>query len=223
MNIVEYPDIEMMMMDLANVLAGELRSALGHEDTVSLAVPGGRTPGPMYDCLCAADLEWSRVHVMLTDERWVPETSDRSNTRLVRERLFQDRAAAARYVPLYTGAAQPEDSLDAISASLAPALPLTVLLLGMGVDMHIASIFPHADRLHDALHGDASVVPMRASGASEPRVTLSAKVLRDAMSTHILITGAEKRQAIERARHLGPEEAPVSVILRQATIHWAEG
>lgn len=222
MNLIEYPDIDMLMINLANRLAGELRQALSHEDRVSLAVPGGTTPGPMFDDLCAADLDWSRVDVMLTDERWVLETSDRSNTRLIRERLLTDRASAARYLPLYNGAETPEDGLAGIEAGLAPSLPIDVLLLGMGTDMHTASIFPGAERLHDALHGDAILVPMRAPGAPEPRVTLSARVLRDAMSTHILITGAEKRAAIERARDLSPEEAPVSVVLRNATIHWVE-
>jgi 6-phosphogluconolactonase len=222
MEIVEYPDVEMMMMDLANTLAGELRSALAQADFASLAVPGGTTPGPMFDSLCAADLDWARVRVLLTDERWVPETSERSNTRLIRQRLLTDRAAAAQYLPLYTGAATPEEAMDDLAASLAPALPLSVVLLGMGADMHTASIFPGADRLADALHGTAPVVPMRAPGAPEPRVTLSAAVLRDAMRIHILITGPEKRAALERARHLTPEEAPVSVVLRQATIHWAE-
>jgi len=223
MNLIEYPDIELLMMNLANRLAGEVRQALAIEDRVSLAVPGGTTPSPMFDDLCAADLDWSRVDVMLTDERWVPDTSERSNTRLIRQRLLTDRAAAARLVPLYNGAETPEAGLAQLEEGLKPCLPIDVLLLGMGTDMHTASIFPGADRLHDALHGEDIVVPMRAPGAPEPRVTLSAAVLRDAMSIHILITGAEKRDAIEKARDLSPEEAPVSVVLKNATIHWAEG
>ena len=153
----------------------------------------------------------------------MPEDSGRSNTRLIRGRLLTDRAAAARHVPLYNGAETPEDGLADIEAGLSASLPIDVLLLGMGTDMHTASIFPGADRLHDALHGKALLVPMRAPGAPEPRVTLSARVLRDAMSTHILITGAEKRAAIERAQGLSAEEAPISAVLRNATIHWAEG
>ena len=222
MEIIDYPDAEMMMIDLANRLAGELRSCLARHDHASFAVPGGTTPGPIFDNLCAADLDWSRVHVMLTDERWVPEDSPRSNTRLVRERLLTDRAAAARFVPFYTGDDTPEAALDTLADTLAPELPLSVLLLGMGADMHTASIFPGADRLADALHGTAPLVPMRAPGAPEPRLTLSGAVLRDAMSTHVVITGAEKRKALDRARGLPPEEAPIALVLRQATVHWAE-
>ena len=223
MNIVEYPDTDMMMIDLANRVAGELRQALDHEETVSLAVPGGTTPGPMFDDLCAADLDWSRVNVMLTDERWVPESSERSNTRLLCERLLTDRAAAARYVSLYTGQATPEAAAADLDAAVRPHLPLTVLVLGMGADMHTASIFPGADRLDDALHGSDLVVPMRAPGAPEPRVTLAANVLKGAISTHVLIVGDEKRAALERARQLPAEEAPISIVLRDAVIHWSKG
>lgn len=223
MKFIEYPDAEMMMIDLANTLAGELRQALQQEDgVVSMAVPGGTTPAPIFDDLSAADLDWSRVQIMLTDERWVPETSERSNTRLLRERLFQGHAAAARMVPLYADAATPEEAIPALSAQIEAALPLTIALLGMGADMHTASIFPGADKLHEALTGKATLVPMRAPGAPEPRVTLSANVLKDAMNCHVVITGPEKRAALEKARHATPEEAPIAAFLNNAKVHWAE-
>jgi 6-phosphogluconolactonase len=222
MQFIEYADAELMMMDLANVLAGQLRQALSLGERASLAVPGGTTPGPIFDSLCAVDIDWDRVDVLLTDERWVPETSDRSNTRLLRQRLLTNRAAAARLVPLYADTATPEESLDILQAGIAATLPLSVVLLGMGLDMHTASIFPGADRLDDALTGAALLVPMRAPGAPEPRITLSAAVLNGAMSRHIVITGAAKREAFERAKGLPPAEAPVAAVLKGATIHWAE-
>lgn len=222
MKLVEYPDAEMMMMDLADKLASELKNCLLLHDHASFAVPGGTTPGPIFDSLCAVDLDWTRVHVMLTDERWVPETSQRSNTRLLRERLLVNRAAAATYVPLYAEAGTPEEKLPELAAALEPELPVSVMLLGMGSDMHTASIFPGADRLDHALHGDDTLVAMRAPGAPEPRITLSAKVLNSAMNRHLVIVGGAKREALERARHLPPEEAPVAAILSGTTVHWAE-
>ncbi len=222
MEFIAYPDAELMMIELANRIAGELRQALAGKDRVAFAVPGGNTPGPVFDSLCAADLDWDRVDVMLTDERWVPETSDRSNTRLLRQRLLTGRAAAARLVPLYADAAEPEDRLEELSAGIDACLPLSVCLLGMGADRHTASIFPGADRLDDALFGEAVLVPMRAPGAPEPRVTLSARVLNGAVIRHILITGAAKREALEQAKSMAPEEAPVAAVLRGAFVHWAE-
>ena len=63
---------------------------------------------------------------------------------------------------------------------------------------------------------------MRAEGAGEPRITLTAPVLKGALSLHILITGAEKRAALEKAQYLAPTEAPVRAVLGQAVVHWAE-
>ncbi len=222
MELKRYPDSEMMMIDLADTLASELENALLTHDHVSFAVPGGTTPGPIFDNICDARLDWDRVHVMLTDERWVDESSDRSNTRLLRQRLLTGRAAAAKYVPLYATADTPEEKLPDLQAALDPHLPVSVMLLGMGADMHTASIFPGADQLHAALHGDATLVAMRAPGAPEPRITLSAKVLNGAMSRHIVIKGADKLEALEKAVHLSPEEAPVAAILAGSTVHWAE-
>lgn len=223
MKIVEYADRDMLAIDLANVLAGELETCLLHHDHASFAVPGGGTPGPIFDDLCAADLDWSRVHVLPTDERWVPQDHPRSNARLICERLLTSRAAAATFLPLYAPAENPEDVLAEIEAMLVPELPISVLLLGMGADMHVASLFPGAQGLDAALGARAPVLTaLRSDAAPEPRVSLSARVLDGALSKHLLITGPDKRAAFERALDLPPEEAPVQAVLRDMTVHWAE-
>lgn len=221
MDFKEYADSEIMLMDLADTLASEIKNALLSHERVSLAVPGGTTPGPIFDILSGVNLGWDRVNVMLTDERWVPEYSDRSNTKLLRERLLVGKAAAATYVPLYADAQTPEEKLPNLAANIAPMLPINVMLLGMGADMHTASIFPEADQLDLALNGTDVLIAMRAPGAPEPRITLSANVLKGAMSRHIVIIGNEKRAALEKARTLTPNEAPIAAVLNGATVHWA--
>lgn len=222
MTFEEYPDREMLMLALADRLTGELRQAIAQHGRATFSVPGGTTPGPVFDLLSAVDLDWDKVSVVLNDERWVPEDSPRSNTRLLRERLLRGRAAAAHLVPLHAPTSEPEDSLDALAEAVEAVLPIDVLLLGMGADMHTASLFPGADLLEQALAPDAPVLmALRAEAAGEARITLSARVLRDAMHCHILIIGDEKRAAIERAASLPEIEAPVHTVLRNATIHWA--
>jgi 6-phosphogluconolactonase len=223
MKLEVYPDREMLMLGLANIIAGQLADFLRRDGRATLSVPGGTTPGPIFDTLSGVDLDWANVAVVLNDERWVPESSDRSNTRLVRQRLIRGKAAQARLVPLYAPADQPEEMLAALEDGLRPHLPVSVLLLGMGADMHTASLFPGADRLEEALSASAPLLlPMRAEAAGEPRLTLTAPVLRGAFHTHILITGPEKRAALERAQTLPPLEAPVRAVLDNATVHWAE-
>ena len=222
MKLIDYPDRELMMLDVANQLAAELAGFLRSQDRVTLSVPGGTTPGPVFDVLAGVDLGWGRVSVLLNDERWVPESSDRSNTRLLRARLLRGPAAAATLVPMYADAPVPEDRLAELAAGILPHLPISLLLLGMGADMHTASLFPGADLLAEALAPTAPpLMALRAAGAGEPRITLTAPVLTAAMSIHILITGAEKRAAILKAQHLSPLIAPVAAVLHHATVHWA--
>lgn len=223
MKLEIYPDREMMMLGLANILAGELADFIRRDGHASFCVPGGTTPGPIFDTLSGVDLDWANISIFLNDERWVAEDNPRSNTALIRHRLIRGRAAGANLVPLRADTLQPEDSLDSLCEGIAPHLPISVLLLGMGADMHTASLFPGADRLAEGLANDAPILlPMRAEAAGEPRITLTARVLRDAMSCHILITGPEKRAALEQAQSLTELEAPIKAVLANATVHWAE-
>ena len=223
MKLETYPDREMLMLGLADIIAGQLADFLRRDGRATLSVPGGTTPGPIFDTLSGVDLDWANVAVVLNDERWVPESSDRSNTRLLRQRLLRGRAAQARLIPLYAPAETPEEMLPALEDGLRPQLPISVLLLGMGADMHTASLFPGADRLEEALSPTAPLLlPMRADAAGEPRVTLTAPVLKAAFHTHVLITGPEKRAALDRALTLSPLQAPIRAVLDTATVHWAE-
>lgn len=223
MDFHEYPDRDMMMLRVAQRIAAQLGETLRSTGRATLSVPGGTTPGPVFDTLSGADLDWSRVAVMLNDERWVPEDSPRSNTALLRRRLLTGRATDATLVPLYARTRTPEDALDALSDGIRPHLPISVLLLGMGTDMHTASLFPGADKLTQAMAPDAPpLMALRAEAAGEPRITLTLPVLRAALRVHVLITGDEKRMAIERARRLPPEQAPIAALLDQAQVHWAE-
>lgn len=223
MKIVDYADRDMLAIDVANMLAGELEATLLTHDGASLAVPGGTTPGPVFDDLCAARLDWHRVSVLPTDERCVPEDDPRSNARLIRERLLVNRAASARFVPLHVPSAAPEDALAEIETVLAPVLPISVLVLGMGGDMHTASLFPGMPGLEDMLAADAPILGVaRPETQPETRITLTGPVLNGALSKHLIIFGAAKRDTLDRAMALPPEQAPVAAVLDGITVHWAE-
>lgn len=223
MEFREYPDRELLALSLADSIASQLAQHLRGNDRATLCVPGGTSPAPVFETLSGTDIDWSRVTVVLGDERWVDGDHKRSNSRLLRRHLLKDKAAAADYIDLYTGDATPDLAVDRLTGQLTPHLPLTVVLLGMGNDMHTASLFPDADHLEAAMAADAPpIMAIRAEGAEEPRITMTKPVLCDAINLHVLIMGPEKREALERARSLDPMQAPIRAFLDAATVHWAE-
>lgn len=194
-----FPDGDTVASALAHAVADDLREALAARGHASIALSGGTTPRRFLQALSRQPLDWANVTVTLVDERWVPDDHERSNARLVKEHLLQQEAASARFVPLYRATATPDESL----ADIAAALPATldVVVLGMGGDGHTASFFPGGDRLADAMDPatTATVLPMRAPGAGEPRITLTLPVLRDAGHLYLHIEGGEKRQVLQQA------------------------
>ncbi len=223
MRFQQYPDRDMLMLGLASRIASDIDGALRQRENVLLVVPGGTTPAPVFDSLSVARLDWERVTVLLSDERWVDETSPRSNARLLREHLLVGRAAAATFIPFYQPEKTPEEAFGQLAEQIEQLLPISVALLGMGEDMHVASLFADCPNLGAALREEApDVMVMRPPSQPEARLTLSAPVLDGALAKHIVITGAAKRAALERAREIGdPLKAPVLAVLKGAVVHWA--
>ncbi|WP_308915056.1 6-phosphogluconolactonase [Jannaschia sp. LMIT008] len=222
MELIEYPDREILAMRLADTLAASLRSCLSLHDRASFCVTGGSSPAEVYGILSGVPMEWNRVDVLLNDERWVPEDDARSNTRLIRRTLLTDKAAAANFVPMYADTATPEDGIPSLMDAYDGKFPISLLLLGMGADGHTASLFPEGDNLAVALEDEAPILMgMRAPGADEPRITLTGRVLTDAMETHVLIMGDDKRTRLEAAAGADPIEQPIAAVLPNATVHWA--
>ena len=222
MQVIEYADRAAAARGLADQMADGLRAHLQAGGPVTLAVPGGTTPGPVFDLLCAEELAWDRVTILLTDERWVPDTHERSNAGLIRERLLQGPAAQAQFIPFYKAGITADAATEVLSSDLSGHLPLSVLVLGMGADMHTASLFPEAQGLAAALHPDApAVCAITTDSQPEPRITLSAPVLNGALDKHLVIFGDDKRQALKAAMELEPAAAPISAVIQGGTVHWA--
>ena len=223
MTMITYANRAEAAAGVATTLAEALRAVLAQQDRATLAVPGGTTPGPVFDALSLEVLDWNRVCVLATDERWVPLDDPRSNARLIRERLLQGPAQAAHLVPFFTGAASPEPALPALARALDPVLPVSVLLLGMGADMHTASLFPGVAGLDAALAPEAPpVAVLRPESQPEARLSLTAPVLNAAVHKHLLIFGQDKRAALDRAQDLPATEAPIAAVLDNLTRHWAD-
>jgi len=211
---------------LAAAVADKIRAGVAERGEASLVVTGGSTPGPLYDVLCKAELPWDRVRLTLSDERWVAPDDPESNERLVRTRLLQGPAAAARLVGLKTPDASPQAALAAVAAAVAALpRPFAAVVLGMGEDGHVASLFP-GDAAPEALDASgASLVAAARSPTGVPRLSLTMTALTDAEAVYLLVRGEAKRALLKDvAAGLRPH-LPVSALLRQArspvATYWA--
>jgi 6-phosphogluconolactonase len=213
---------------LGEQVASALRSGLAQRSVASLAVPGGRTPLPLFRALREKELDWAKVHVTLTDERWVSEDHADSNAALVRRELLQSRAAPARFHALHDGNAPADGAAVSVWQSLESLpRPFDAVVLGMGDDGHIASLFPHSPGLSAALDPVAppTCVAMQAPTEPASRISLNLAALLQTRRLFLFITGMHKRDLLlTAARHAGPP-LPVAALLAQrlpmTEVYWS--
>ena len=201
-------------------LTDTLAAAVADTGKAVFAGAGGSTPAPIYRAMARADLDWSRVTVTLVDERHVPESSPDSNAALIRQTLLTGPAAAARFLPLYRA----EITVDRAAALAAHALAaegrsLDAILLGMGEDGHICSMFPDSPTLKTllapALPPTVLGVPHGRDGAapSLERLSINLPYLMTARRVVLALTGAAKRAVFEREAGGDPATQPIAALI----------
>ncbi|RDE09985.1 6-phosphogluconolactonase [Pelagibacterium lacus] len=207
---------------LADAVLDALNAGLDERGRAVLAVSGGSTPKRFFEVLAARDdVDWENVIITLVDERWVDESSDRSNAALVKDHLLAGPAAVAQFVPLYAGGETPDaEAIARTNARLAELpRPFDVVILGMGNDGHTASFFPGGDTLEAALGDDGPALAIRAPGAGEPRVTLTLPRVLDTRALYLHIEGDEKARTLDKALETGPvADMPVRAVLSQGHV-----
>ncbi|MDP4823466.1 MAG: 6-phosphogluconolactonase, partial [Aestuariivirgaceae bacterium] len=129
---IQSADSEHLAAALAERVVGILSAAIAAKGSASLVVSGGRTPKRLFDLLSQRDLDWEKVSVTLADDRLVPAGHDDLNAKLVRTHLLKDKAASAKFHPLWDGAGDPP-TIAAAALKHFPGM-FDVLLLGMGDD-----------------------------------------------------------------------------------------
>lgn len=220
----EFADPQALARALASAVADDLREAIAERGRAALALSGGTTPRAFLRVLARCELDWPRVTVTLADERWVGSDDARSNERLLRETLFAGAAASARFVPLHRDVPAPEETSSAIDADIARiGLPFDVVVLGMGLDGHTASLFPDGDRIAAALdvRGTSYVSPMRSPTAGEPRMTLTLPALVATRRLALHIEGIGKRNVYESPDATSPLGAVLAAAASPIDIYWS--
>jgi 6-phosphogluconolactonase len=211
----------------AKFIAVSLARRMQESKEASLVVSGGSTPVACFQKLATMPIEWARVHVLLSDERWISPDDADSNEKLVRDNLLHDAAGAAQLLPVYSEGSTPDARCVDLTKTLQTIpQPFSCTLLGMGGDGHFASLFPDADTLDAGLDLDnpAGFVAVRTAASPYVRISMSLSALCNSDVIILLIFGDDKR-AVYRTALNGDSQLPVARLLRQelaaVQVFWA--
>jgi 6-phosphogluconolactonase len=178
--------------DPARAAAERLREASGH-----VVLTGGSTPRAAYERAAELRRDWSGTTIWFTDERCVPPHHEHSNYRMVKEALL-DRIEGAE-VKRMEAERGPAEGADRYDRELQAAEPeIELMLIGIGADAHICSLFPG-----DAALGERErlAVGVETPGMAPlvPRVTLTLPTVNSAREVIFLVTGESKAEALRRS------------------------
>jgi 6-phosphogluconolactonase len=189
---------------------GELLAAAARTEQ-TIVLTGGTSVGTAYEIAAALEPDWGKASVWWGDERCVPPDDERSNY-LLAKRTLLDRLEEEPDVHRIRGELQPADAAGEYEKAL-EGVELDFLLLGLGPDAHVASLFPGSPQLDErerlVTSGPAGLEP------DVDRVTLTVPALLSAKRIAFLVTGADKAEAVQRAfRDEISADAPASLLRR---------
>jgi 6-phosphogluconolactonase len=199
-NFLDFKTREDLVNSLQERIMNALSLAIIKKGFATLVLSGGSTPVKLLKQLSNVDFEWEKVRVTLVDERWVDASSDKSNEKLIRDNLLVNSAKKARFYHLKTDGKFAKDSVTPLCVTMEKlSHELDVVVLGMGLDGHTASFFPHAKELQHALSTEDLVCTTTATLEPKERITLSRKYLLTAQNLLLHIEGKEKKDVFLKA------------------------
>ena len=204
-----------------------LRDGIEENGRASLVVSGGRTPAELFNALSKTNLEWDKIDVSLADERWVDNTDDASNEKMLRAKLLINNAANANFVALKTQHSDAEDAVLTCTDNLQKMrTPFDVLILGMGEDGHTASLFPCSEQITQGLDlesGD-TFIAVKPTTAPNQRMSLTLPALLNSNQIFLHVTGETKKDVLNTV--LSDDDAlvmPIRAVIKNADVEllWA--
>lgn len=207
---------------LAETVALRLLDLIARQGRASLAVPGGTTPAPFLAALGRHALDWTKVTLMPTDERFVAADDQASNERMIRANFAPLAEGRARFLSFHGHGSDIEAAASDLGRRLAEEPAIDLLVCGMGADGHVASLFPGLEAAFTAVP-DSGVVVARPPGLPL-RLSLSPARLTDAGWASLLVAGAAKEGVLKEAA-TRPAPLPVDLLLGREQgldVYWAK-
>jgi 6-phosphogluconolactonase len=200
----------------ADLIADAVRAG-GH-----IALTGGSTPKAAYSLVAERDLDWSSTTLWFGDERCVPPDDENSNYRMAKLALFDRISGEPPAIHRMAGEMGPhagaEDYERELREALGEQMPrLDLVLLGLGPDAHVASLFPGKPAVGVT---DRAVVGVEEAGHEPfvPRITFTLPAINGARKVVFLIAGVDKADAVAKAFGDTDAKVPAAMVTESATV-----
>lgn len=199
-----FVDAESLAIGLVERLVKQIHAIMDQRGTCHLVFPGGHSLRRILELLSAQDLPWAALHLYPSDERCVPVGDPERNDRLIDEMLLIQVPLPPENLHRIPAELGPEEGASYYSQLLDQTPRFDIVLLGVGPDGHIASLFPG----HSALFDNRSAVPVYNAPKPPPeRVSIGMARLLAARERWVIVIGVEKRDLIARMQR--KEDLPV--------------
>ena len=209
-----FPGIKALSQGFADFAATALQNTLRRQAQATLVVPGGSTPRHYLPELAKCSLPWERITVTLSDERWVDVNDEQSNEKLVKQYLLSQLPANTPFVGLKTDHDNPFDAIETVHQRLdSLPLPVSLTVLGLGEDGHIASLFPGMPSDVLSAHHCVAVAPPIAPSL---RMSLSLEMLANSEQIVLVVTGESKRRLLDRVSDNPDLKLPIVWLLQRS-------
>jgi 6-phosphogluconolactonase len=198
-----YNDLEALSQAAAELFTVQSRQASLICGRFSVAISGGETPHLLYEILAASPyrerIHWDEVHIFWSDERCVPEDDPRNNARMARQTLLNHVPIPPDHIHPIRCDHSPQQAADEYEKELKDFFSTQnpnfhLVLLGLGANGHIASLFPHTPVLNEKVKWVSNVYVKE---LDMHRITFTAPFINQASQVVFLVSGADKAQALE--------------------------
>ena len=210
-----FPTKEFLEDALLEEIKLKLREAISKLGIAKILLSGGSTPSGLYKKLSSIKLDWSKVIVGLVDERFVENTSDYSNEKLIRESLLINNAKNATFVPMINSISNEKENLITTNESYTIFNDASVIILGMGEDGHTASLFPNDSDSIKAMDSEQNIFFTNSPSIPTRRITCTPKLLLSSKNIFLMLTGENKKEVLFSA---AKNKLPISHFIGTKTV-----
>lgn len=210
-----FATLHALQQNLVTRVAHDIQQAIEKRGRAVFVVSGGKSPKAFFEALSQMPLDWSKVDILLADERLAPQALSQTNASLITAHLLQDKAQEAHFLPLWNAQDLPEQALLRANTLLKGFTDAyDVVVLGMGEDGHTASLFPDADNILEALADDApDALLIKPKQAEFLRISQTRQRLLRARALYLPVFGAAKISVLRKAQNNFAWQYPISSFL----------